>query len=83
MVPNHLFQLLAMVAMEPPAAFGADAVRGEKAKVVGAIRPWTAKRRCQFGARSVQRRQGRPLAGYRDEANVGLTARPKPMSPSR
>ncbi len=28
MVPNHLFQLLAMVAMEPPAAFGADAVRG-------------------------------------------------------
>lgn len=43
MVPNHLFQLLAMVAMEPPAAFGADAVRGEKAKVVGAIRPWSAK----------------------------------------
>ena len=29
MVPN-LFQLLAMVAMEPPAAFGADAVRGER-----------------------------------------------------
>ena len=34
MVPNHLFQLLAMVAMEPPAAFGVDAVRGEKAKVI-------------------------------------------------
>ena len=43
MVPNHLFQLLAMVAMEPPAAFGADAVRGEKAKVVGAIRPWSTE----------------------------------------
>ncbi|OLO03496.1 glucose-6-phosphate dehydrogenase [Salinicola socius] len=41
MVPNHLFQLLAMVAIEPPAAFGADALRSEKSKVLGAIRPWT------------------------------------------
>lgn len=39
MVPNHLFQLLAMVGMEPPASFDAEAVRGEKAKVIGAIRP--------------------------------------------
>ena len=31
MVPNHLFQLLAMVAMEPPAAFDADPIRDEKA----------------------------------------------------
>ncbi len=43
MVPNHLFQLLAMVAMEPPAAFVADAVRSEKAKVIGAIRPQTRR----------------------------------------
>ncbi len=41
MVPNHMFQLLAMVAMEPPNSFDADAVRGEKAKVVDAIHPLT------------------------------------------
>jgi glucose-6-phosphate 1-dehydrogenase len=70
MVPNHLFQLLAMVAMEPPAAFGADAVRGEKAKVVGAIRPGRSKRG-QFGTRSVHAGEvgGKP-PGYRQEANV-------------
>ena len=73
MVPNHLFQLLAMVAMEPPAAFGADAVRGEKAKVVGAIRPWSAKMalknsvRGQYSAGKQGRKQ---LPGYRQESNV-------------
>ena len=73
MVPNHLFQLLAMVAMEPPAAFGADAVRGEKAKVVGAIRPWSV---AEARANSVrgQYRAGtvgeQAVAGYREEANV-------------
>ncbi|VWX62998.1 Glucose-6-phosphate 1-dehydrogenase [Burkholderiales bacterium 8X] len=38
MVPNHLFQLLAMVCMEPPNSFDAEAVRNEKAKVFRAIR---------------------------------------------
>ncbi|WP_404710906.1 glucose-6-phosphate dehydrogenase [Sphingomonas sp. MMS24-J13] len=38
MVPNHLFQLLAMIAMEPPNDFGADAIRSEKAKTLRAIR---------------------------------------------
>src|SRR5690606_9389752 len=35
MVQNHLLQLLGLVAMEPPASFGADAVRNEKVKVLG------------------------------------------------
>ncbi len=39
MFQNHLLQLLSLVAMEPPASFNADAVRNEKAKVLGAIRP--------------------------------------------
>ncbi|MCP4141595.1 MAG: glucose-6-phosphate dehydrogenase [Chloroflexi bacterium] len=39
MVQNHLFQLLALVAMEAPASFDADAVRNEKAKVFQSIRP--------------------------------------------
>jgi glucose-6-phosphate 1-dehydrogenase len=37
MVPNHLFQLLSLVAMEPPARFDAHAVRSEKAEVLTAI----------------------------------------------
>ena len=38
MVPNHLFQLLSLIAMEPPDSFDADAVRAEKAKVLKAVR---------------------------------------------
>ena len=39
MFQNHLLQLLALVAMEPPASFNADALRNEKVKVLSAIRP--------------------------------------------
>ena len=38
MVPNHLFQLLAMVGMEPPNRFDAESIRTEKAKLIAAIR---------------------------------------------
>jgi glucose-6-phosphate 1-dehydrogenase len=37
MVPNHLFQLLSLVAMEPPIRFDAHSVRTEKADVLAAI----------------------------------------------
>ncbi len=39
MFQNHLFQLLALVTMEPPSSFQADAVRNEKTKVFESIRP--------------------------------------------
>lgn len=39
MSQNHLFQLLALVAMEPPSSFNADALRNEKIKVFESIRP--------------------------------------------
>jgi glucose-6-phosphate 1-dehydrogenase len=39
MVQNHMLQLLSLVAMEPPAHFGAGAVRDEKVKVLHALRP--------------------------------------------
>jgi glucose-6-phosphate 1-dehydrogenase len=39
MFQNHLLQLLALTAMEPPASLNADAIRNEKVKVLGAIRP--------------------------------------------
>ena len=43
MFPNHLFQLLALIAMEPPISFAADAVRDEKAKVLHAITPMSSE----------------------------------------
>ncbi|RAU45380.1 MULTISPECIES: glucose-6-phosphate dehydrogenase [unclassified Pseudomonas] len=73
MVPNHLFQLLAMVAMEPPAAFGADAVRGEKAKVIGAIRPWSemeALANSVRGQYTDSTLNGTRVSGYREEDRV-------------
>ena len=39
MFQNHILQLLALVAMEPPSSFSADAIRNEKAKVFESIRP--------------------------------------------
>ncbi|MBV9533148.1 MAG: glucose-6-phosphate dehydrogenase [Bradyrhizobium sp.] len=38
MVPNHLFQLMSLIAMEPPARFDAHAVRSAKAEVLAAIK---------------------------------------------
>ncbi|ALM86328.1 glucose-6-phosphate dehydrogenase [Bordetella sp. N] len=73
MVPNHLFQLLAMVAMEPPAAFDADSVRSEKAKVVAAIRPSTpdeALRNSVRGQYTASEADGKHLNGYREENRV-------------
>jgi glucose-6-phosphate 1-dehydrogenase len=73
MVPNHVFQLLAMTAMEPPISFDANAVRGKKAEVIEAIRPFEPARvfkdvvRGQYGAGTVL---GRPVRAYREEPNV-------------
>lgn len=43
MVQNHLFQLLTMMAMEPPVSFNADAVRDEKSKLLKSVQPFTAE----------------------------------------
>jgi glucose-6-phosphate 1-dehydrogenase len=39
MVPNHIFQLISLTAMEPPGSFDADVVRDEQAKILKAIQP--------------------------------------------
>jgi glucose-6-phosphate 1-dehydrogenase len=73
MVPNHLFQLLAMTAMEPPISFDADAVRNKKAEVIQAIRPLTSDQvlmdavRGQYDAGTVL---GKPVQAYRQEPDV-------------
>jgi len=69
MVPNHLFQLAVMTAMEPPISFEAEAVRGEKAKLIGAlhaIAPGNAVRG-QYAAGTID---GTVMANYRDEKDV-------------
>lgn len=73
MVPNHMFQLLAMTAMEAPNSFDADVVRAKKAEAIQAIRPLTSAQvlqcavRGQYGAGTVL---GRPVQAYRNEPDV-------------
>src|SRR5476651_152579 len=55
MVPNHLFQLLSLVAMEPPAKFDAHAVRTEKADVLGAIQTQSEQEALQNSVRGQYR----------------------------
>jgi glucose-6-phosphate 1-dehydrogenase len=63
MFQNHILQLLALVAMEPPASFEAEALREEKMKVLRAIRPV-----CQKDASGCAVRG--QYAGYREEPGV-------------
>ena len=69
MVPNHLFTLLSMVAMEPPNSFDAEAVRDEKAKIMEALRPIPPADavRAQYTTGAVD---GVEAKNYRDEPNV-------------
>jgi len=78
MVPNHLFQLLTLIAMEPPSRFGADAVRSEKAKVLDTVHPISAAGvrndtvRAQYGAGTVG---GNAIVPYRRTPDVNPNSR--------
>ncbi len=74
MVPNHLFQLLAMVGMEPPISFDADAIRTEKSKVISAVRPIDPHEaiRGRYAAGSVG---GKPVPDYLAEPDVDPASR--------
>ncbi|MBI3014471.1 MAG: glucose-6-phosphate dehydrogenase [Candidatus Tectomicrobia bacterium] len=73
MVPNHMFQLLTLTAMEPPISFEANAVRDEQAKVLRAIQPLTPEEvltrtvRGQYGEGTIA---GKRVPAYRFELNV-------------
>jgi glucose-6-phosphate 1-dehydrogenase len=77
MIPNHLFQLLALTAMEPPSCFDASSVRSEKAKALCAIRVPTVEEapaasvRAQYTGGTVD---GKLLPGYRETPNVDPTS---------
>ena len=73
MFPNHLFQLLALTAMEPPISFAACSVRDEKAKVLHAVKPITSEEVLSWTVRGQYdegvTREGR-LAAYHAEPKV-------------
>lgn len=78
MVPNHIFQLICLTAMEPPVSFDADVVRDEQAKILKAIQPMTPE---EVLTRTVRGQYGpgvsgtEKLAAYRSEPNVSPTSR--------
>src|SRR5688500_420815 len=73
MVQNHMLQLLALIAMEPPSALDADSIRDEKRKVLHALRPMTAADatvnsvRGRYGSGVVD---GRVAKGFTHESDV-------------
>ena len=78
MVPNHLFQLLAMVGMEPPNSFAASAIRAEKTKVVEAIRklsPGEVRKDVVRGRYGAGRVGNEPRTAYSDEPDVDPKSR--------
>ena len=66
---NHLLQLVALTAMEPPIDFGAESVRNEKVKVLKAMHAPKPEHvvRGQYGAGFIE---GEEVPGYREESGV-------------
>lgn len=73
MIQNHVFQIVSLITMEPPASLAANSVRDEKIKSMQAVRPISANRvaevavRGQYGPGSVL---GQKVLGYRQEPGV-------------
>jgi len=73
MFQNHLFQLLALTAMEPPAAFEAERVRDERMKVFTSIRPFPLEGVedslvvGQYGEGEIG---GKKVVGYKSEPGI-------------
>ncbi len=68
MVQNHMLQLLALVAMEPPHSLDADVIRDEKLEVLQSLRPLD-------GSMIDSNVVGAQYAGYRQEAGVDAASR--------
>jgi glucose-6-phosphate 1-dehydrogenase len=73
MVPNHLFQLVALIGMEPPSSLDADAIRDEQVKLIKSIRPFSIEdvpKRAVRGQYTKGTVGGKPVPGYREEPKV-------------
>lgn len=77
MFQNHLLQLLALIAMEPPESFAADSVRSEKAKVLrsvcsypvaGAVSDWAVRGQYQASDDGA-------IKAYREEEDVAADSK--------
>ncbi len=81
MFQNHMMQLLALVAMEPPSRFKAEQVRDERVKVFRSLRPFTAQNVAdqlvlgQYGPGKID---GKDVPAYRREVSVD----PKSLTPT-
>ncbi len=73
MFQNHIFQLLALTAMEPPSLFEADRVRDEKVKVFRSVRPFPLERLSEcvaLGQYGQGETGGGRVPAYREEEGV-------------
>ena len=73
MFQNHVLQMLALAAMEPPTSFNADGIRDEKVKLLRSVRPISNQSmqehiiRGQYAPGAIENKK---VAGYREEENV-------------
>jgi glucose-6-phosphate 1-dehydrogenase len=81
-VQNHVFQVLAVTAMEPPVSFDAEAIRNEKVKVLQALQPVdpVAVVRGQYTGGTVD---GKRVPGYRHEPGVSPHSRTETFAAMR
>ena len=73
MVPNHLFQILSLTAMEPPSSLDATALHNEQVKVLEAIEPLDTKEEVHNTVRAQYETgviNGAPVTAYRAETKV-------------
>ena len=78
MFQNHLLQVLAMVAMEPPAIINANSMRDEVAKVMHSLRPLTAEdmeHNLVLGQYTAAEINGKMAKGYLEEKGVPTDSR--------
>lgn len=80
-VQNHMLQVLAVVAQEPPRSLDADVIRDEKLEVIQSLRPLAGGAvdrfvvRGQYGPGICAAAGGKPVAGYHDEPGVDPRSR--------
>jgi len=75
MVQNHLLQVLALIAMEPPVSLEAECIRDEKVKLLKSIRSFGPAQVSRFAVRgqyAAGEIDGQKVPGYRQEGRVGL-----------
>ncbi|MGQ0793534.1 MAG: glucose-6-phosphate dehydrogenase [Deltaproteobacteria bacterium] len=86
MIQNHMFQMLAYVAMESPSSFHAEDIRNAKAEVLKAIHPMTPEDvlsnavRGQYGDGTIE---GRTIHAYRNEPDVAMDSRTETFAAMR